>query len=639
MKVAYSHLIKYISSTPTIEDISQKLFQLGHENEIENGILDIEITPNRGDCLSLSGILRELSIFYKITNVFDNTYTKEIEPLEIDFTNHAPDICESISFLKIDIENPNGKYIDELKDYFDDMKIKKNNFFTDVSNFISYETGQPTHCYDFKKICGKLSFKEISKPHNFVSLLGKELKLSGNNPVFLLNNVEVINLAGVVGGESTSCSKETKSVLIECAYFNPESIIGKSLKYDIQSDAAYKFERGVDKLCHLKTLKRFLSIIEKHTKIIDVKLFQKNYKKTDPVKITFDESRLNNVIGMDINAKSYKVFFDKLGFELNNDEIISPSFRHDIFSMNDLAEEVARCIGYDNIPLKKFQINFNKVRKKIFTKETIIKEFLLEKGFYEIINFPFTTENNLQSITIDNPLDKNYKFMRTDLKESLLDKLIFNEKRQQDSIKLFEISDVYFKDPEVTSKRKIGIIASGRLGRNYINFSKKIDEKYFKELLTDAIATKKSNFELIDRKNINSKIKDKILYFESDIDDISENILGYIHKFSYPDSFNQYQKISEQPHSYRDLSFSIGNPKDFDLLNNLTTSFKNEYLKECFMFDYYMNEKAGMLKVAYRFIFQSKDKTLQENQVDKILNDIILETTRLESVEIPGMNL
>ena len=640
MKVAYSHLIKYISSNPSIEDISQKLFQLGHENEIYDEIIDIEITPNRGDCLSLLGILRELSVFYEVNNILeDDIYKNEIERLELEFNNLSPDICESISFLKIDIESPNYNYKDELKDYFDKLQIKKNNFFTDISNYISYETGQPTHCYDFKKISGNIVFKEINESQNFTSLMGKDIKLSGNNAVFLKDNDEVINLAGIVGGESTSCSKDTISVLVECAYFNPEAIIGKSIKYDIQSDAAYKFERGVDKFCHQKTLRRLLKIVEKHTKIKNVDIFNKVYKDSDPVKIKFEKNKLINIVGMDIDESVYKSIFYKLGFKFDNDEIIIPSYRNDIFTMNDLAEEIARCIGYDNIPSKKFKITFNKAKKENLVKESHVKELLFEHGFYEVINFPFTEENNEHSIVIDNPLDKNQKFMRTNLKESLLKKLIYNEKRQQDSIKLFEISDIYTKINKISSARKIGIIASGRMGKNYINFSKKIDEKYFQKLISEILETKHISFEVIDRKNINSKIKEKIIYFEANIDDISDNILNKATKFKYPNEFIAYQKISEQPSSYRDISYSISEADDFMKLDDLISNYNNKYLKDCFMFDYYLDNKAGLLKVAYRFIFQSKSETLQENQVDEILNDIISITTKPASVDIPGMNL
>ena len=242
MKVAYKHLISYIPSKPSIDEISERVFQLGHEHEIEDEIFDMELTPNRGDCLSVHGLVRDLAPFYEI-DLSSDIYEKELKKLDIGFVNHAPEACSHISFLKIDIEGEIASYGGKLKEYFKDLNINKNNFFTDISNYISYEMGQPTHCYDAKKIGNLFSLEIIEEDKKFHTLLEKEIVIKGRNLVFLEDG-KVINLAGVMGGKNTSCSTNTKSVIIECAHFNPEEIIGKSVKYDIKSDAAHKFERG-----------------------------------------------------------------------------------------------------------------------------------------------------------------------------------------------------------------------------------------------------------------------------------------------------------------------------------------------------------------------------------------------------------
>ena len=139
MKIAYKHILEHINSKPSINELSEKLFQLGHEHEIENDIFDMEFTPNRGDCLSVIGLLRDLSVFYK-TDLKIEKYTDRIKTLELDFKNNAKNACPKISFLKIEISNQNIKpYKGKLKSYFDDLDCKKNNFFTDISNYLSYE--------------------------------------------------------------------------------------------------------------------------------------------------------------------------------------------------------------------------------------------------------------------------------------------------------------------------------------------------------------------------------------------------------------------------------------------------------------------------------------------------------------------
>ena len=148
-------------------------------------------------------------------------------------------------------------YHGELKDYFDDLDVNKNNFFTDISNYISYETGQPTHCYDAQKINNSFSLVQNNNEHVFETVIDKKINLKGKNLVFVNNDSTVINLAGVMGGANTACTKDTRSVIIECATFNPEYIIGQSIKYDIKSDAAHKYERGVDPLSREMCLEGF----------------------------------------------------------------------------------------------------------------------------------------------------------------------------------------------------------------------------------------------------------------------------------------------------------------------------------------------------------------------------------------------
>ena len=162
MKLSYQHILDRISTNPSIEEISNTLFQLGHENEIDGDILDIEITPNRGDCLSLDGILRDLNVFYEIDSSKE-LYEGKLQNFAFEFKNNAKKDCPKISFMKIEIEEPCDVYKGSLENYFQIFNQNKNNFFTDISNFISYETGQPTHCYDAGKINNQLSLEYAKK--------------------------------------------------------------------------------------------------------------------------------------------------------------------------------------------------------------------------------------------------------------------------------------------------------------------------------------------------------------------------------------------------------------------------------------------------------------------------------------------
>ena len=272
MKIAYKHLLRFLKNKPSIEDISEKLFQLGHEHEIQSSVFDMEFTPNRGDCLSLLGLARDLNVFYE-TDLELNISNLEIKKLDLNFTNSVIDKCPAISFLNIQVEDIADNYEDYLESYFVDLKLNKNNFFTDISNYIAYEMGQPTHCYDYNKLGEpKISLTNELSENKFKTLLDKDIELDGTDMVFLNHN-KVINLAGIIGGMESACTNNTKDALVECAYFLPESIIGRAVKYNVQSDASHKFERGVDPTIQEKTLRRFMQIVADHAKIRKAEIF------------------------------------------------------------------------------------------------------------------------------------------------------------------------------------------------------------------------------------------------------------------------------------------------------------------------------------------------------------------------------
>jgi len=438
----------------------------------------------------------------------------------------------------------------------------------------------------------------------------------------------------VMGGESTSCSAKTKKVLVECAYFNPEAIIGKTIKYNLNSEAAHKFERGVDIESQEKILRRFISVVADHAPIKSLRMKTFTYKDFDEKYLPIETQRINKILGTKLSKEEYTNFLEKLGFEIN-DEVKVPSYRHDISSQNDLSEEIARIIGYNNI--KSIPLKLNTISKSEHSKISKIKDFLIKSGFSEVINFPFTASEEKESILIDNPLDSNRKNLRTSLKDSLIENLLFNERRQKDSIMLFEISDVYLNEEDIHQEKRLAIIVSGRRGHNHEDFSKKLDDIYLNEILNLNHNTSIFNIEEVNREDLKTKKKEKIYYIEVLVEDIPKAL--YLDKQSKKDPVNfiKYQKVSEFPLSARDFSFSIKNLQQYNIVISYIEKFHDKNLKDFFIFDFYLNEKLGEIKVGIRLIFQSPLKTLSDeeiqNSIDKILKPII----NLDGVFIPGL--
>ena len=634
MKIAYSHLVQYIEESPSIEQISNNLFQLGHEHEIDGNIFDIEFTPNRGDCLSINGLLRDLAVFYTV-DLIQEVYTEKLDELLMDFENLSESTCPQISFLKLEIDEAPEIYKNFLDNYFLDLGLKKNNFFTDVSNYLSYETGQPTHCYDASKINGKLVFQEIEREVDFITLLDKKITLTKKNPVFLLDD-EVINLAGVVGGKSSSCSIDTNTVIVECAFFQPEAIIGKSVKYDIQSEASYKFERGVDPDCQDRVLRRFIQIVSEHANIKDMSIISHVHKDSPPHRLPVNVNKINQIIGISLTEDDYTNYLSKLGFVIEDGFITIPLFRSDIKTQNDLAEEVARVIGYDNITSTEISIPKND-KPNYQDIENKLRFFLIDHGFYEVINAPFVNLTSEVAIKVDNPLDSNRKFLRINVTDSLVENLLFNERRQKDSIKLFEISDIYTSNNGIHKKRKLSLVASGRVGLNYEDFQKKINTKYLSNLFQEVFPNEFFDFQILSRNLLDSKIKTEIISIEIDIDKLPDDILAYKELSKAPESFNHYKPISDLPSSFKDISFLITDYSKTLELQNLLLNYQSDIIKNIYIFDYYKNEKNQEIKIGFRFIFQSKKITLTSAQIELVYNKVISESLQIGGITIPGL--
>lgn len=633
MKIAHEHLLRHFQERPSIENISDKLLQLGHEHEINNKIFDVEFTPNRGDCLSVYGLARDLSVFFNRVSCFSDLKSIDKLPaLKLNFVNNCPEACSHISFLNIKVNNLNFEYKDYLNNYFKLLNTNKTNFFTDVCNYIAYELGQPLHSYNFDSIQGNIILDINQKVSEFETIHGKEILLKDDELIFLSNG-KVINVAGIMGSKGTACSSDTSNVLIECASFKPEYIINKATKLDINSDASHKFERGVDPLLHDLVLRRFIQIVEDHTDIADISIHRKTYRKYEHKIINIDFEILKKIIGFDVKKSICINILENLGFNFIDEEsLIVPSHRFDINQINDLAEEIARVIGYDNIPRKPFKIRATKSDTDVNSDIKKIRSFLITKGFYEVINSSFD-ECQDNSIEVDNPLDKSRKYIRSNISASLIKNLIYNLNRQKDSIKLFEISDIYTNSGV---EKRLGIIIAGRQGANRLDFNKKLDKNYLISIFSELDIDIAENINAVDKLKFKSKTKNDAYSIEFNIQDIKDKFQNIVPVDDKIEKYVKYKKTSEFPRSVRDISFAFKNEENVNNAINYIEHLKIENLKEFYIFDFYKNEKTSEIKIGYRFIFQSEDRTLTDIEVNGYIENILKPILQMDAVSVPG---
>ena len=197
---------------------------------------------------------------------------------------------------------------------------------------------------------------------------------------------------------------------------------------------------------------------------------------------------------------------------------------------------------------------------------------------------------------------------------------------------------ILLKKNKINVKRKLAIIASGRAGHNYKDFSKKITKKYLTSIFKEILPNENLEFSLLNRKSLNTKVKNEIIFCEIDIASFSSDVLSFKETFKPPESFIEYTPISDLPISIRDLSFSIKDFTKLDKLQKYILEFEHELLKDVFIFDYFNNEKNAEIKIGFRFVFQSADTTITEMQVNKIINVIIRHIEEIDGITIPGLN-
>jgi len=234
-------------------------------------------------------------------------------------------------------------------------------------------------------------------------------------------------------------------------------------------------------------------------------------------------------------------------------------------------------------------------------------------------------------------LDSNRCSFRTSLKDSLINNLLFNERRQKESIKLFEISDIYSKDIEIKHQKKLGLIVSGRLGNNHNDFLKKLDYKYLKNLLITDSSEGVFKITEINRNSLKTKKKDKIYYVEVCLKDIPKSYFLNLCDNKKAINFVTYKPVSEYPSSTRDFSFSIEDLGKVNTVITLLERVSDEIIKDSFIFDFFKNDKTKIVKLGYRCIFQSKLKTLSDEEVNAKVQEILDPILKIEGVSIPGI--
>jgi phenylalanyl-tRNA synthetase beta chain len=681
MKVQVDWLKEYTEIDVPTDELGHVLTMAGleiesHETvELPDGekseVLELNVTPNRGYCLSHIGVAREVSaLLNKSLKLPDPLKALESEWGEVavedrvSVENLEPELCPR--YCALVIENvkvgPSPKW---LKDRLTAIGLRPINNIVDITNFVMMEYGQPLHAFDRDLLAGnKIIIRRAKKGEPFASLDGTELKLEPDALV-IADGEKPVALAGIMGGTNCQVSEITCHVVLESACFDPTTVRKGSKKYGLRSDSSYRFERGVDWNGVVSAQARAALMIKElaggEICLGRVDIYPQEQK---PIFVSLRMSRLNQLLGASFNSEQVQDILFRLGMEVPNQsenmEVKIPSFRPDLLREVDLIEEIARIDGFDKVDTVYPVAGVRPVR--ISAKQNIIKkvrEVFCCAGFAETVHYSFiecvvaeefktafASERN-RVIALKNPLSSEYDTMRTSLLPGLLKTAGLNLSKGQKPLKLFEVGSVYFSDSNGarTEKAVLSAIVLGPYeltpwkprGGDYDFY----DLKGTLEMLITHLHLKLEIFPdsrpfLLPDKSVRVQISDKELGFlgqmapeQNLVGELGQNVyaleldLGALEKSA--SSSLQFQPIPKFPETYRDISILVDRSVTSQKAADVILKTGSPLIQKVELYDHFEGKKiqADKKSLTFALSFQSAERTLSDDEVNPLFEKIV----------------
>ncbi len=628
-------------------------------------VIDIEITPNRPDALSVRGIARELSPI--IEREFRDKKIEEKENLN--YHNNRVEVRDTKAnprYAYAIIKNVKiGPSPSWLVKKLNSVGANSINNIVDITNLVLFELNHPMHAFDFDKLDGERIIVDWAKDGEEILALNSYTYKLDSSILTIRDEKKPVAIAGIIGGEVSAISETTTNILLECAYFDPVVIRRGSKKLGVSTDSSYRFERGIDPNGVKKALSYAIDLILEVAGGEVIEIGDIYPEKIEEKEVEFDLQELRERIDIDITEEKTENILKGLGFSILEKKISFykvkiPTFRVDISIKEDIYEEIARIYGYENIESKlpfggsEYISDDDVFDRKIYD----IKKSLRGLGLREIYTTTLVNKReaeffnyyNLEIIELANSLTKGMTHLRTSMLPSMLKIAEHNIHHYNDDFRLFEFGFIYGKDEREDFYSKeipvLGVILSGK--RFYLNWATKDKEELdyfdvkgilegilnildldFTQLSYNRVIL--SGFDLSEEILLNGRVIGIIGRLSSDIleeYDIEKNIFFF--EIFYKEILDnkkeiKYEPIPKFPIVWRDLAFIV--PFSIPSEKVRETILKNggPYIYKVEEVDYYESEKLGknVRSISYRMYFKPKDKTFTDKEIDKYFENII----------------
>ncbi len=624
---------------------------------LDDVVIEIDLTPNRGDCLSVQGIAREVSALTgSALRQIDPPPVKSAHKQKLSIDLLEPDACSRFAgrvVLNIDM---NARTPDWMVERLRRSDLRSINPVVDITNFVMLERGQPMHAYDLEKLSGDIHVRRAKKREKTKLLDGNVISLKPENLV-IADDKKAVGLAGIMGSDSTAISEKTCNIFFEAAFFAPSEIIGKARKFGMHTDASHRFERGVNPNGQIAAVERatalLLEIAGGEPGPICHAVNPKHLPRARS--IAFEKTEIQRILGIKIPGQTTASILRKLGMKVESSgkklKVTPPAWRFDIAGQHDLVEEVGRCYGFDKVP-PRLPISVARKGARGETRVSLnqLKQILTSRGYFEAISYSFV-DPELQrcllgsepGIMLANPIADNMSEMRQSLWPGLLTTLSRNLNRQESRVRLFESGHVFHKKGKKRQEvaRIAGLICgplypkqwgTDSLAVDFFDIKGDVETLCGLSVNLDFSASEHPSLhpgrsaqvhcngkgighlgQLHPLKQKALDIDPAVFLFELDLAELTNSRLP------------GFSPISRFPGVQRDLAVVVERQVTAQELLEIVNQNAGEHLKRVELFDIYMGERIENNKKSFAFslTFQSESSNLKASEIESITNNII----------------
>jgi phenylalanyl-tRNA synthetase beta chain len=646
-----SGVLELPNDAPVGQDIHDYL-------QLNDHCLDIHLTPNRGDCLSVKGLARDIAAMTQETmTILPIVEQTAVIKDKVNINVAAPEACPHYAGRIIRDIDTQAKTPLWMQERLRRSGVRCIHPVVDVTNYVMLELGQPLHAFDLKQLKGELAVRYAHSKEPIHLLDGKKIVLDRTTLVIADKN-QVQAIAGVMGAVDSAVTEQTQAVFLESAFFNPSSIAGRARQYGLSTDSAYRFERGIDPAITLSALERATQLL---IEIVGgqagpITQVQSASPKLG-VNINFHPAHLKKFLGFSLSEEKIRVIFTSLGIKIQGIDakvwrLTPPTWRFDLSLEVDIIEELARIHGYQHIPVTLANSPLTFLRQpETQLSLTRVHHLLIDRGYHEAINYSFTSAKlhkaivpHLEPISLLNPISSELSVMRTSLWPGLLNALRYNQQRQQLSARLFETGLCFQRQQgKLEQQEYIAAVASGHsLPEQWGVANTPLDFFTFKSDVEALLnLTDKTDFRFMPGthsalhpgQSTDLVQSGKVIGYMGALHPkiITEcDLMGPIYCLELNTSaidqrqLPQFKSYSKFPLVRRDISFWVDEQYSAQTILDAVNHRAGEWLNRSFLFDVYFSEQEQKKRsLALALCWQHPTRTLVDAEVDDLMQKVI----------------